>query len=125
MNLKKSITILCFVLVVCMFSGCGLLKTDFEKEFSQYKGEDWCEFGDDGSYMRIDTNPTDRDNGFVNEAWDAIEDINVELGFSDFVFEKMGETRSVDGRQEEENDKYKVSWTYHPNDGLEVMYENK
>ena len=37
----------------------------------------------------------------------------------------MGETRSMDGRQSDENDKYKVTWTYHPDKGLEVMYEKK
>lgn len=33
------------------------------------------------------------------------------------------ETNALMGRQREENDKYRVSWTYHPNRGLEVTYE--
>ena len=130
MSFKKFILVACVVLLaMCFITGCNkndaLIDTDFSSKFSEYEGEEWCEFGDDGSYMIIDTNPMDSDNGFVRNAWNAVEEINIELGFSESVFKKMGETRSLDGRQEEENDKYKVSWTYHPNDGLEVMYENK
>ena len=29
------------------------------------------------------------------------------------------------GRQSEENEKYRVKWSYHPDDGLEVTYEKK
>ena len=33
--------------------------------------------------------------------------------------------RGSSGRQSSENEKYKVSWTYHPDDGLKVTYEKK
>ncbi len=29
------------------------------------------------------------------------------------------------GQQSEENKKFRVSWTYHPDRGLEVLYEKK
>lgn len=35
----------------------------------------------------------------------------------------MLETSARMGRQREENDKYRVTWTYHPDEGLEVTYE--
>ena len=37
----------------------------------------------------------------------------------------MMNTSALMGRQVEENDKYKVSWTYHPDDGLTVTYTKK
>jgi len=59
------------------------------------------------------------------EVLEAIKYANEQLGFNDSVYAKMLETSALMGRQSEENDKYKVSWTYHPDDGLEVTYEKK
>ncbi len=56
---------------------------------------------------------------------EAIRYANKELGFNDSVYSKMLNTSALMGRQTEENAKYKVSWTYHPDDGLEVTYEKK
>lgn len=55
----------------------------------------------------------------------AIAYANKELGFNRSVYSRMLETTALMGRQSEENGKYKVSWTYHPDDGLEVTYEKK
>ena len=56
---------------------------------------------------------------------EAIKYANAELGFSSNVYDRMLETNALMGRQSAENDKYRVSWTYHPDDGLEVKYEKK
>lgn len=58
-------------------------------------------------------------------ALEAIKYANKQLGFNGFLYSKMMETTALMGRQSEENDKYKVSWTYHPDEGLEVTYEKK
>jgi len=59
------------------------------------------------------------------KALEAIKYVNEELGFSGAVYQRMLETSAIMGRQSEENDKYRVSWTYHPDNGLEVTYEKK
>ena len=91
----------------------------------------------DGSYMIIDTNPYDKDFEEMTyveqqifprkeqDSLDGIKFVNKKLGFSDAVYRKMMETSALMGRQSEENNKYRVSWTYHPDTGLEVMYEKK
>ena len=58
-------------------------------------------------------------------ALEAIEYANEALGFNGSLYTKMLETSALMGRQSEENNKYKVSWTYHPDDGLEVTYDKK
>ncbi len=58
-------------------------------------------------------------------ALEAIQYANKELGFNGSLYSRMLETSALMGRQREENDKYRVSWTYHPDDGLEVTYEIK
>ena len=55
----------------------------------------------------------------------AVKYANEELGFGDSVYSDMMNTTALMGRQTEENDKYKVSWTYHPKDGLTVTYTKK
>ncbi len=112
------------VVVVLLFGkvGGGI---NFEKEFADIADESWCDIASDGSYMTIDTNPLDIDDYYGSDAVDAIEEINKKLGFSDSVYQKMMQTRSLDGRVSEENDNFKVSWTYHPDNGMEVMYEKK
>ena len=57
-------------------------------------------------------------------ALDAIKYANDELGFPG-VYSQMLKTNALMGRQSEENSKYKVSWTYHPDDGLTVTYTQK
>lgn len=89
-----------------------------------------------GDYFMIDTYPDEYENmddmmvallapGAQEDALEAIKYANEELGFNGSVYSKMMQTSALMGRQSEETNKYKVSWTYHPNDGLEVTYEKK
>lgn len=105
---------------------------DFEKKFAYIAEESWCDIASDGSYMKLDTNPDDVDSDSYKFDYDvfiaaneAIENVNKELGFSDSLNEKMNTTTWSQGKQTDENDKFKVTWTYHPDKGLEVMYEKK
>ena len=89
-----------------------------------------------GDYFELDTYPDMYENmdetlvsilsaNTQKKTLEAIRYANKELGFNGSVYSKMMETTALMGRQSEENDKYKVSWTYHPDDGLEVTYEKK
>lgn len=84
------------------------------------------------NFFAIDTHPEEWDTRTLDwsgneekHALEAIQHANTELGFSRAVYEKMLNTNALMGRQTEENEKYRVSWTYHPDNGLEVMYEEK
>ena len=93
----------------------------------------------DGSYLKIDTNPSDDDTdvedmiysqyqeymAVLKDSNDAIKYVNRELGFSEALYEKMSNTNSLMGQQTEESKQYRVSWSYHPDNGLEVIYEKK
>ena len=46
-------------------------------------------------------------------------------GTAEALNSKMNKTRALDGTMSEENNKVEVSWTYHPDDGLEVIYTLK
>lgn len=120
------------VILIAVLSGGG--KKDFTDMYGDMASNSWCTIASDGSYMRLDTNPRDKDSddltwsdyeSYVLPANDAIERINKELGFSDALMEKMNTTTWSQGKQTDSNDKYTVTWTYHPDKGLEVMYEFK
>lgn len=102
------------------------LKTpDFNTIGNDYKGSWFCTIAEDGSYMIIDTDPLDFGEYIEEGSEDAIQNINKKAGFPESVYAQMISTRAIDGTQEYENDGYYVSWTYHPDDGLEVLYSMK
>lgn len=66
-----------------------------------------------------------RGSKYASSSVVAVDYMNQELGFSDALFEKMKTTRAIDGAQTDENEHFKVTWRYHPDDGLNVIYEKK
>ena len=46
-----------------------------------------------------------------------------ELGFSSAVIDRMDKTRALDGTQEADGKNCNVTWTYHPDDGLQMVFE--
>lgn len=106
---------------------------DFSAKYSYMAEEPYCTIASDGSYIELDSNPYDYDNDsylyivsdYTSEVVDAVEQINSDLGFTQALSQKMNETNALQGKQFEENDKYKVTWTYHPDKGLNVIYEKK
>lgn len=81
--------------------------------------------GDDGSYLSADTNVLDLDNYSNSSIADAIQEMNKNLGLPDSLWNDMIQTTWSMGKQEEtyESIGIKVSWTYHPDKGLEVTYK--
>lgn len=133
---KKIIPILVLVVVVVVIAIliCAILfggnkkEADFQKVYDEYCSSPWAKIGSDGSYLSIDTNPYDKDDGdyrYLFVANDAIEKINPILGFNDSVYEEMNNTTAMMGKQSANNADNTVtaSWTYHPDNGLEVTYK--
>ena len=79
----------------------------------------------DGLSMTIDTNPLNIDNYVSREAFAYIEEVNDALGLPDSLYERMGATRALDGTQTADYDNVFISWSYHPDSGLKVIYESK
>lgn len=128
------IAVAALVIILAVVALGGGSKKDFNDLYPSLDVEKWCTIASDGSYMKIDTNPSNKDGDdltwtdyetLIIPANEKIEQINKELGFSDALYEKMNTTTWSMGKQTESNDDYTVSWTYHPDKGLEVMYEIK
>ena len=133
---KKKLAILGVIAVVVIAVAFAFLhKSKFEKVRDECLHIAGIVSGS-GNYFTIDTYPDTYENiddnmkalllpDIQKNALEAIRYANEELGFNDSVYSKMMKTTALMGRQNEETDKYKVSWTYHPDNGLEVTYEKK
>lgn len=54
-----------------------------------------------------------------------LETYLTELGFSPAVYERMNRTRALDGTQSATAHGVNVSWTYHPDNGLQAVFERE
>jgi predicted nucleic acid-binding Zn ribbon protein len=97
---------------------------DFLGLFEEYCDSTWAVVGSDGSYLTIDTNPDNIDDMGIeySDAVYAIQNVNAALGLPESLFNDMGSTTALMGRQSQEFDDVVVSWSYHPDNGLEVTY---
>jgi len=121
----STIIVIIVIILIIIFSKL-FAKVDFHEVYNKVGCDSLCcDISSDGSYLEIDTNPFNTDDYYSSEAVEYIEKVNAELGFTDALYSKMGKTRALDGTLEDENDKVKVSWTYHPDNGLEVIYTAK
>ena len=118
--------LLIVVATVCVFLLINS-RPSFQRAFEDAGGAnsigEWVTVSKDGKSMKIDTNPADEEGYYSSKATNAIRDINESLGLPDALYDKMGETRAIDGRQTATYKNISVSWTYHPDDGLEIIYE--
>lgn len=103
-----------------------IVKEQLKTVYNEIGGDDYyCVLAGDGMSMSIDTNPADIDDSFSAEAYQMLVDANSKLGFPDYVLDSMNQTTSLQGRQSAETDDYAVSWTYHPDNGLQAIYTIK
>lgn len=55
----------------------------------------------------------------------ALNCVYEELDVPTYISENIGQTRALDGRQNAEWDDFSVSWSYHPDDGANVIFVQK
>ena len=81
--------------------------------------------GSDGSYLSADDNVYDLDDYSNENIWASIKQMNKTLGLPASLTEDMGQTTWSMGRQNQKfsNLGIEVTWTYHPDKGMEVTYK--
>ena len=79
--------------------------------------------GSDDMSLTLDSKPDDYYYSGEEDAFAAMKRVNSYLGFSTSLWEKMKSTRALDGMQTQSSVDYTVTWTYHPDNGLRVIYE--
>ncbi len=76
----------------------------------------YVSLGYDGKSLTVDTRGD-------SEALSIILTANVYLNLPSSLTEKMSSTRAIDGTQTQDCGDYTVTWNYHPDDGMKVIYE--
>lgn len=84
-----------------------------------------CKLSDGGKSLSVDTNPQDKDNWSSLGGSQAVRNINKYMGFPEALNEMIGDTSSLDGRITKEYKGYEITWKYHPDTGLEIIYTKK
>ncbi|MBQ8429602.1 MAG: Ig domain-containing protein [Clostridia bacterium] len=98
---------------------------DFKALYNALSNDYGWTLGSDGSYLSADTNVFDLDDYSASSILYEIKDMNKKIGLPDSLYNDMIQTTWSMGKQQEtfENIGVKVSWTYHPDKGLEVTYK--
>lgn len=123
-NKKKSILITCAAFLVIVFGVIYQVNSrpSFTALYNGYLDSKYAEVADDDSWLRIDTNPYDIDDYNSDDAINQLEVAIEKLKLPSTLAEEMYETRAMDGRQVKNYNGISVSWTYHPSQGLEVLF---
>lgn len=123
-NKKKSIFVTLIVALILLVGVIFLLnmRPSFTTVYNDYLDSKYAEVAEDGSYLRIDTNPYDISDYNSKEGLTELETAIDKLKLPSTLKEEMYETRAMDGRQVKDYDGITVSWTYHPDQGLEVLF---
>ena len=119
------------ILVFFLTRGCGSNGADLTKVYDEYcggSGSIWAELSDNGKTLSVDIEEDDMtkiDAMLMESRWKNIKSINSALNLPESLNQKLNKTRAIDGRQTETYDNIEVSWSYHPNQGLEIIYTKK
>jgi hypothetical protein len=97
-------------------------KPDLSSIYTLYCSPGYASLASDGSYLTIDTKPYDTYYADEDEALQSIISVNAALNLPGSLIQKMSKTRALDGVQSEQYDQLEVSWSYHPDNGLEILY---
>lgn len=98
------------------------LQQAYEIVYAQYGASSCYEIAADGSYISLDTNPYNIDDYYDPEYMAILQAMNTALGLPDYVYASMLSTSYLQGKQTEIVAGVKVTWSYHPNYGLEALY---
>ncbi|MCL2403548.1 MAG: hypothetical protein FWC86_04900 [Coriobacteriia bacterium] len=119
--MKKMLAIAIGLLVAFATLACSS-NIDLESIVPIYLNAHHYQISPDGLSLEILTNPENRTTESRSRAIQAIREVNHELGLPDYVWTLMSSTRAMDGRQSEPFEGGTVSWIFHSDSGLEVLY---
>ncbi len=134
------VTLLCVLLVGCTqksndtYTESTIDPIEQAKEKLEEAYEECCadstaypsfaSLGYDKMSLIIDTNPDNSSYySYESAALSAIFLINRQLELPSSISDKMSSTRALDGMQTQNCGEYTVTWNYHPDNGLKVIYE--
>lgn len=123
---RSLILVVMFCIAACVFAFSACKKTpNFSTLYNDLSSKSGWTLGSDGSYLRADTNTFDLEDYSNSSVLSEIKSMNRKMGLPESLYNDMINTTWSMGKQQEifENIGISVSWTYHPDKGLEVTYK--
>lgn len=100
------------------------LRTAYDKVLASQSIYKSCfSIGSDDSYITVDTNPFDLDDYFNKNYINVVVEINEALNLPEYIYKEMLTTTALQGKQTETVNGITVTWSYHPDNGLEILYK--
>lgn len=96
----------------------SFLDPDVQDVFAEYL-DGAIAVEDEGGTLILDTLPSDDDPLGISAM--ALECVEIQLEMPTWLTESISTTRALDGRQTGEWDGYSAQWTYHPDNGLNLV----
>lgn len=98
------------------------LNTAYDTLYKEFGWNSCYTLGSDKSYLQVDTNPYDIDDYYNATYLEILKSAITALKLPDYIYQRMLKTTAMQGRQEVTANGITVSWTYHPNKGLDAMF---
>lgn len=98
------------------------LETAYNALYEEFGWSACYTLGSDKSYLQVDTNPFDINNYYYEQNIQILKSTVTALKLPDYIYQRMLKTNALQGRQEATVNGINVSWTYHPNKGLEAIF---
>jgi hypothetical protein len=120
--MKKTIALVAAGLLAFTLTGCAGQFDTFQKAYESCGTPSGVSVSDNGTTISIDTiGETDYSGASFS---DAVCIINA-LKTPTYIMDNMDTTNSLMGRQTDSFNGIDVSWSYHPDNGLQVVYHKK
>lgn len=129
--MKRKYALFLILLTVVFFSlyGCTSkkkisLETVYVNVLDGESDSLYMSLANDSSYISVDTNPFDIEDWTGDSLGIVyIKSINEELGLTDAVWEEISSIRALDGRKSITENGILITYSYHPDSGLKVVYK--
>lgn len=120
--MKKLFAISATSLLLVSLTGCAGSFDTFQKAFESCGSPSGVSVSDNGTTLSVDTMGEEDYSGA--DYYDMVCIVNA-VGTPSYIISNMDTTNSLMGRQFDEFDGIEVSWSFHPDNGANVVFHKK
>ena len=121
-KMKKSAALVASGLLALTLTGCAGQFDLFQKAYDTCGTSSGVSLSDNGTTISVDTMGEEDWSGATYSDLVCIIDA---VGTPSYINENIMSTRALDGRQTQEFDGIEVSYSYHPDSGMDIVFHKK
>jgi hypothetical protein len=120
--MKKIITAGVVIALAFGLTGCSSAYTGFQDAVDLCATSNGVLVSDGGNTLSVDMMG---EEDYIGAGYGDVLCIIGAVNTPSYIVSAMESTRALDGRQHDEFDGIDVSWSYHPDSGLDILYHKK